>query len=172
MALLSAQRQQTLHLFNVVDMKVDHKSYVFYVNNHLKHTRPGNFGMAITFRAYPPDRRLCVHNYITEYLRRTKICRKAETALFVSYKKPHGKVSKDTLARWLRTVMTDAGINTDQFKPHSVRSAAVSKASLKMVPVSDILAQAGWRRESTFRRFYCKPISKDSVSFANAVLAE
>lgn len=76
MAMVSAQRQQTLHLFNIVDMNVDHKKYVFYVNSHLKHTRPSNFGTAVTFRAYPPDRRLCVHTYITEYLKRTKICRK------------------------------------------------------------------------------------------------
>ncbi|KAJ1653583.1 hypothetical protein IWQ61_006319 [Dispira simplex] len=34
----------------------------------------------------------------------------------------------DTPANWLRTTMKDAGINTKQFSPHSIRSASATKA--------------------------------------------
>lgn len=36
---------------------------------------------------------------------------------------------KDTIARWFKKVLHDAGINTGVFKPHSVRAASVSKAN-------------------------------------------
>lgn len=97
---------------------------------------------------------------------------KAEKSFFISFKKPHGRITRDTLARWLRTLMGQAGINTEHFKPHSVRSAAVSKASTKHLPVAEIMAQAGWRRKSTFQKFYHKPVIQDTISFANTVLAD
>ena len=40
--------------------------------------------------------------------------------------KPHKPVSSSTLGRWIKTVMTDSGIDTSLFKPHSVRGASTS----------------------------------------------
>ncbi|CAG2229034.1 unnamed protein product [Mytilus edulis] len=38
----------------------------------------------------------------------------------------------DTISRWMKTVMIAAGIDCSAFKPHSVRSASVSKACSKV----------------------------------------
>uniref|UniRef100_A0A8W8NGD0 Uncharacterized protein n=1 Tax=Magallana gigas TaxID=29159 RepID=A0A8W8NGD0_MAGGI len=58
-----------------------------------------------------------------------------------SYVQPHKEVSRDTIARWIRTVMCAAGVDTTFFKAHSVRAASVSKAKGNFVPVDDILTK-------------------------------
>ena len=78
-------------------------------------------------------------------------------------------VSKDTISRWIRTVMMNAGLDVTTSKPHSTRSAATSKATQACVPIQDILKQAGWSNHRTFDRFYNKPVRKES-SFAESVL--
>ena len=63
-------------------------------------------------------------------------------------------MTKDTIARWIRTVMLDV----ETFTPHSTRSAATSKAKQACVPIQNILKHAGWSNERTFDRFYNKPV--------------
>ena len=90
--------------------------------------------------------------------------------LFLSYIKPHKPVSSSTLARWAKSVLSLAGINTTIFKPHSTRSAASSAAFSAGVGLSDILEVADWTNESTFTRFYKRAIANDN--FAKGVLSE
>jgi hypothetical protein len=73
--------------------------------------------------------------------------------LFISYVKPHEQVSRDTISRWLQIVMTRGGIDVKNLSSHSVRSAAVSKASAKFVSVDKV---AGWSSANTFAKFYKK----------------
>ena len=85
--------------------------------------------------------------------------------------KPNGPASKDTISRWLKQVMTAAGIDTSIFKPHSTRSAATSAAKVADVPLDEIMATAGWRSSSVFAVFYNKPLSTNK-SFVNGVLGK
>ena len=89
---------------------------------------------------------------------------------FSSYVKPYKAVSKASISRWLREVMTRSGIDTDVFKAHSVRAAATSRAKQSMVPIDHILARAGWSSTCTFARYYDKPIAKDTDVFAESIL--
>ncbi len=67
-----------------------------------------------------------------------------ENMLLLSYVKPYKHVTRDTISRWLKTVMSRSGIEIlPRFGSHSVRSAAVSKAKNNQVPIMDIL-QKGW----------------------------
>lgn len=59
--------------------------------------------------------------------------------LLWSFVKPHHPVTTSSVLRWLKTIMTEAGINTNQFKAHSTRSASVSKAYFAGVSVSYIM---------------------------------
>ncbi|KAK4314028.1 hypothetical protein Pmani_014665 [Petrolisthes manimaculis] len=77
--------------------------------------------------------------------------------------------SRDTLRRWTRDLMKDAGIDLSIFAPHSTRSAATSKATMTL-PLSTILETVGWSQESTFARHYKKPLCKQG-QFGEAVLA-
>ena len=56
------------------------------------------------------------------------------------------------------------------YKPHSVRSAATSKAKVNYASLQDIKKTAGWSSEATFVRFCDKEINSGS-SFATSVLS-
>ena len=92
------------------------------------------------------------------YLHNNYPVRKSEERLFISYIKPHKRVSKDTIRRWIHRTLKSAGINTELFGPYSTRSASVSKASKLNIPIEQIMKTAGWARESTFAKFYHKKV--------------
>ena len=67
--------------------------------------------------------------------------------------------------------MVKSGINTDIFKPHSTRSASTSKASFARIPLDIIMEKAGWTKESTFAKYYNKPVINNTQDiYSNAVL--
>ena len=70
--------------------------------------------------AYPHDKSLCVYSYLTEYLKQTQPLRGKETRLFLSFTRPHKAISKETLSRWIRTVMSSPGIDD---KPSSTSTS-------------------------------------------------
>ena len=121
--LVSGQRGQTVHLLNLSNMRVSVDSYTFLFSKLLKQTRPGFPNPTVTLTAFR-DSRLCVVTTLKEYISRTEPLRGSESQLFVSYTKPHKAVG-----RWVKTVLSSAGIDTKKFKPHSTRAAAVSAAS-------------------------------------------
>ena len=82
-----------------------------------------------------------------------------------------GPASKDTMSRWLKQVMSAAGLDTSIFTPHSTRSAATSAAKVADVPLDEIMATACWRSSSVFAVFYNKPLSYEK-SFASSVLGK
>ena len=169
-ALTNAARLQTIHLLSVNNFTKFKSEFVFKLDNVLKQSRPGFDCSVLRLKAYPPDRRLCVYTVIKEYLVRTKDIReKSENKLLLSYIRPYKAVTRDTISRWIKMIMTRSGIDTNIYGSHSVRSASTSKAKLKMVPIADIINKAGWSRQSTFAKFYDKEI-QESDRFEEAVL--
>ena len=114
MALISAQRVQSIHCLHLDYMNVKGSSAQFIFRDLLKQDRPGKSNFNLKMKAYPPDRRLCVVNYLRHYIQRTKNIRGNERYLFVSYKKPHGRVSAQTVARWIKDTLSAAGINSSK----------------------------------------------------------
>ncbi|CAH3019867.1 unnamed protein product, partial [Porites evermanni] len=110
-ALVSAQRGQSIHMLDTACMKVTESSYEFSLPEHVKQSRPSFKTPSVILKAYPVNKALCVYSHLTEYLRRTQSLRGAETKLFISFVKPHKRVSRDTISRWIRTTMESAGID-------------------------------------------------------------
>ena len=54
--------------------------------------------------------------------------------------------------------LTQTGVNTNIFSPHSCRSSASSKANNMSVDLDNILKMGCWSRESTFWKFYSKEL--------------
>lgn len=76
--------------------------------------------------------------------------------------------STDTISRWLRNVLINAGMTV--FAPHSFRGASSSAMLRSGVPVDDILKVAGWSKATTFQ-FYNEPVQqKCNMSSSNTVL--
>ena len=99
------------------------------------------------------------------YLDRTSALRGVAQQLFVSYSKLFKPVLRDTISRWVKTVMQKSGIDVNLFKPQRTWAAATSKVFLKSVPLEHILSVAGWSSSVTFAKFYKKPvINTDSFS--------
>ena len=100
---------------------------------------------------------------------RTAPLRKETKQLLICHAEPHGPAQRDTISRWIKQTMKVAGINTTVFKAHSTRGAATSAAKASNVPVQVIMNAAGWRTDSTFARFYDRPVLAEN-SFGDAIL--
>jgi len=89
--------------------------------------------------------------------------------LFISFKRPQKPITSTTLGRWLRTFMSAAGIDSQIFKAHSVRSASTTAAANALVLLSTIMSMADWSSASIFRTLYYKPLFNSD--FATGVLS-
>ena len=107
---------------------------------------------------------------ISVYIDKTNQVRGNETKLFLSFIKPHKAVTSSTIARWLRTVLEQAGINTEIFRAHSIRGASASAAARGGVTLEDILKAANWSSESVFQKFYHKEL--DQAAYGRAVISQ
>ena len=143
LSLVTAQRGQTLHLLDVNLMSTYDSSIVFTFNKPLKQSTPRTQVKPLVLKAYTHDERLCVFSTLKEYLQRTETLRVTGSQLLISFQKPHKAVSRDTISRWIRTVMQLSGTNLDVYKAHSTRAASVSAAHRAQVPVQEILSKLG-----------------------------
>lgn len=171
-ALTTAQRGQSLQLLDTQNMVQEETAYTFMLNSNLKQSKPGKSTseLVIKLNAYPHDRNLCVVNACSVYLERTKLLRGSESRLLITHQKPHKKASRDTIRRWIQQMMIKAGIDINVYKPHSVRSAAASKAKAANASLVEIMQTAGWSSAATFAKFYDREIEQGS-SFADSVLS-
>lgn len=83
-------------------------------------------------------------------------------------------MSVDTVARWIRTVMKEAGIDIEKFNAHNAHGASASAASAGSAPLDAILRAGNWSGLSSFSKHYrCQPLQLHvpSCSVANAVLS-
>ena len=167
MLLQSGQRGQTLLLLDIQCMRLDPARVVFHIKAPLKTSRPGFHMSEVAFDAFEPDRGLCVVDTIESYLSATADLRGDVTSLFIISRAPYTAASRDTVSRWVRSLLLEAGVDVGQFAPGSTRHAAASKAAGKL-SVEDILKAVGWRQESTFASFYRKPVRQRR--FAAAVM--
>ena len=62
-------------------------------------------------------------------------------------------MTTSTVGRWIKSVLSSAGIDTLVFKAHSVRGAAVTNAYVKSVRGAEIVHTADWTNERTLRRY-------------------
>ena len=108
------------------------------------------------------DPKLCPVTTLRSYKERTQ-----RNTLFISVRKPHKPVTPATIGHWLKN-MKSAGIDTSTFTAHSTRGAATSKAKRIGTSIGDILKVANWTSESTFGRFYNRPI--EGVAFGRQAL--
>lgn len=88
-----------MKLLNIGEFSYTTSSFSFQISSKVKQTRPGTHLPRLTFKAYAPDRRLCVYTYLKEYLVRTEKPRAQETQLVISFQKPYKGVSTDTIGR-------------------------------------------------------------------------
>ena len=156
--LVSGQRGQTVHLMDLSSMEMADNTCRFHITEHIKTSKPGASAPIILIKQYPKNAKICPLRTLRDYLSRTNLLRGGASQLFISFQKPYKPVTRQTISRWVNTVMTDAGLDTTRFHPHSTRAASTSKAHKKATPIDVIMSTAGWAKASTFQKFYNKPI--------------
>ena len=169
LALVTAQRVQTLKALVVKNLIKYDDRYVFTIDSLLKQTRPGFHVSHVTIPKFTKNLELCPCQCIDRYLVLTKDLRSDDLQLLISFQKPHHAITTDTIARWIRTVLNNAGIDICRFKAHSTRSASTSAAGSSFLPINDILEAGGWSNAKTFGLFYNKPV--EQKSFGATVLS-
>ena len=164
--LVTAQRVQTLSTLSVKNLcfSQDGNTAVFRLTQVLKHSRKGSLG-TISIQAFPRDPRICVLRTLKTYLSRTEEIRdKSTDKLLITTTPPFKAASTVSIARWTKETLANAGIDISVFSAHSVRGATTSKMSVLNIPIQEIMKKGAWKSESTFQKFYKKPLLPTDVS--------
>ena len=169
LALTRPSRSADLAKLNLSGCRFSPEGVVFTPTSLAKQSRPGREIKDFLFPRFTENEGLCPVKSLMLYIEKTKDLRGDNKQLFISFIKPHNPVTSSTIARWLKQVMESAGIDTIIFKAHSVRSASTSAAAMQGVTTEDILKAADWSTDSSFRRFYYKPVR--DTAFGKSVLA-
>uniref|UniRef100_A0A1X7VC53 Uncharacterized protein n=1 Tax=Amphimedon queenslandica TaxID=400682 RepID=A0A1X7VC53_AMPQE len=144
---------------------------VSFLNSVLaKQSRYGKPIEFFYFTAFPANTTLCPVNNLDTYLDKTKQMMGNENRLFISFIKPHKAVTSSSIARWLRTTLEEAGIDSTIFRAHSTRGASASAEARGGVTLEEILKAANWNSESVFQRFCHKEV--DQAAYGIAVISD
>lgn len=172
LALVTAQRVQTLSKIDVKNITIDEKGVIIRVPSTLKTSAVGRCQPSLILPAFTENLKICPVHCLKTYLKRTEVLRRpTEDGLLITFKKPHKRASPQTISRWIKQTLIKSGIDTNIFTAHSTRHAATSAAAMRGIDVETIRRTAGWTEKSeVFAKFYHRPILTDASNFANAIL--
>jgi len=153
-------------------------SGVLFKPQHLsKQTRPSIPLVDFFYPRYTEDETICPVVTLQAYEARTLEFQelstdKKKTLFFLSWIGKQEPETSSIIARWLKTCLSEAGVNTEIFKAHSVRGTSSSTAAAAGVTTSEILQVADWSSASTFQKFYFhSPQNTEDKTFGKAVLS-
>ena len=175
LALVSAQRAQTLVSLDKDFISITSDSVKFVVSTVLKTSKPNKDSVEVVQTRFPTCDCLCVYLTLCEYLQRTKTSRETAgtTRPLLFYVRPFRSISTDTCPQWLRTVLSLSGVDVPIFKTHSFCSAALCKAASLGISIDLILKTADWwSNEKAFTRFYRRGVLPVRRSFSDVILQE
>ena len=118
------------------------------------------------------DRVWCPVRCLLAYIKRTQDLQGDVKALFVSYQKPHHRVSRDTISRWITQaiVYNPSSLFANRAHAHQVRAVSTSIALFAGVPLGEIMRAAVWKTPSTFVSAYLRDMHLEEGNLAKAVL--
>lgn len=170
LALCSLQRISTLVKLKLKDISFSTDQVEIRITDLMKQSRPSFHKTHMTFRLFLEAPNVCIMRQLELYISRTSDIRNGTETLFIRSTPPHTSISTDTMSNWIKTTLHVAGVD-DKYKAHSTRAAGASKAHAQSLCVDDILKAGGWKRESTFRKFYHKPLASNaSANVSESIL--
>ena len=170
LALTAPKRSSELQLLDTRFMRLHPEGVEFQLPGL---TKTSSEISTVFLAKFEQDHNLCVLRCLQAYLEKTRVFRPIlvpaqPNQLLISYRRPHAPVKSCTIARWIKSVLGKAGIDTTIFKAHSTRSASTSRAVSGGVSLEEVLKMPDWSGPSTFNRFYCRP--RFDNAFARSVL--
>lgn len=168
--LASGQRLQTVQAIQRKNLVWTENTVKIFVPKMLKTSGPQRKSPVIVLPKLIDHPNICVFSCMQTYLDMTRSSKAG--ALFVSLKNQDNPVTTDTLARWTKDILKQAGINVETFSAHSTRHASVSAAARKNVQLDVIFASAGWTPGSLmFNNVYNRPLV-DQAAYARSILQQ
>lgn len=168
-SLTVAPRAQTLIALNLDDMIILNEKIIFSVTKLLKTSKPGKSFQVHIYHFEKEE--LCAMHTLLFYIDKTRHLRKSRQLLisYVSF----DSVSTKTVARWLKEVLWNSGIDTSVFKAHSFRGAAASAAFSRGCSLNEIMKTGDWSSVRNFTKYYLRqgPYVDKNCNFADAVLS-
>ena len=171
LALSNASRASELYALDTRYMSRDEGGISFTIAELTKTARPGK-KKAVHYPPFKGEGKLCPVRALNEYLQRTDRSRREDqsrTRLFLSVVKPFNPVGKSTIARWMKAVIHEAGVDK-HFNAHSIRGAAATAASMQGMSLSDIMNIADWSSENVFKTFYYRPSEQRPRAMLDAII--
>ncbi|CAH2003940.1 unnamed protein product [Acanthoscelides obtectus] len=145
LVLATGQRIQTVALIRCPNIKFSTSGADIQIPDFVKTSGPKTLQPKLSLPYFHECPNLCVASCLHQYLELTKPLRPADCdKLFLTFNKPHGPATKQTLSRWVK--------NT------------TSCALRQGVHIDAIRRSAGWSQDfQTFARFYNRPlVEKDN----------
>ena len=113
LTIFSGQRVSTVHKLRISQLHISEDIAIFTIPELLKHTNPGNMSKPLECHKYPHDDQLCQVSLLRHYIAyRDTILSDPPDELIATYGKPYHPASKDTLARWIKDLLSLSDIDT------------------------------------------------------------
>ena len=169
--LVSGQRGQTIWAMEKDKLTFEENCARCTITVVLKTSGPRHHTSELVFKRYTPNSALCARHYLSQYRRRTEKLRGGGAkGFFIRTTFPYTPIKRGTLSSWSREGLRLAGVNVDNFSPHSTRAASTSKVKKSgYVKLTTILKSAGWRNAKTFARFYDKTIEDEGWNASSLI---
>ena len=120
------------------------------------------------------DKDICPVFGVAELLRRTAPLWEGrpilKERLFLQSVPPHLNAAEDTLGRWVKETLREAGINMEMYTSHSTRGTSATTALERGVPLDQIMESAGWKNAKTFYAHYHSPLRPPPSEVASTIL--
>lgn len=174
LALVTAHRVQTLSLIKLNNIITYESQIIIKIPDLIKTSRLNAQQPVLKLPFLNDKPEICPARALVTYIKNTSSLRSDDhDHLFISYRRPHRKVSSQTLSHWIKDTLTKSGIDTSIFSGHSTRHAATSAASRLGVNIEMIRKTAGWSESSyVFAKHYNKElITEESSQFARVILS-
>ena len=163
LTILAGRRSHALHMLSVICMGQSLDQVIFQIIGLIICSKPYRPYQPVVYRAYVEEEILCPVKCIYAYLtRRSEIVIQDFTEFCITSGQPYHPASKDMLARWVKEIMRNSGIDTKILKPHSTRVASNSAAYKLGMVLQEVLKKGHWSNEGTFFTYYFREI-KDSL---------
>ena len=153
-------------MLSVIHIGQSLDTVIFHVIELTKCTKPTSPDQPVVYRAYVEVELLfpvkCIYAYLAE---RSEIVTQDFTEFFITFAKPWldgDPTSKESLARWVKEVMENSGIDIEIFKSHSTRVASNCAAYKLGMPLWEVLKRGKWSNAGTFFTYYFRKI-EDSL---------
>jgi hypothetical protein len=169
LALCTAHRVQTFSLIKLDNIKIGPSGVKIAISDIIKTSAAGKEQPVLVLPYFNENRNICPATVIQDYIEKTREIRKSSKNLLLTFKRPHKPATSQSISRWIKQVLGEAGVDVSVFGAHSTRHAATSAADASGVSIDTIRKTAGWTSGSqTFAKFYRRQLTDDGI-FARSV---